>query len=126
MTKGRHKVADLKLKPESYTKPSTLSLAPPLRQVKGREESGEELVTKPASTTATKPNWRAKMLDARAARKANDKLGRLRALKEKSTSKIQRLERELAALEESFSKEQEPMQPTSTSWFAPALSRPLS
>ena len=83
MAKGRHKVADLKLKPESYTKPSTPSLAPPLRQVKGREKSKNELVTKPASTTATKPNWRAKMLDARAARKTNIKLCRLRTQKEK-------------------------------------------
>ena len=66
------------------------------------------------------------MLEARAARKTNVKLRKLRAQKEASTSKLQKLEQALTSLEESFTKNQTPMQKTKTTWFTPALPRPPS
>ena len=93
---------------QSYTKPRLFSLAPPLRQVEGRKESTKLLTPRATGATVASKPWKEQMLNARAARKRKEKLQKLRAQQERSTTEMRKLEGALAALEESLAKKQQP------------------
>ena len=61
------------------------------------------------------------MIEARVYRKRNTRLQKLANQKESLSSKVKLLEKALVSLEESMAEEQQPHQPTATTWYAPAL-----
>ena len=64
------------------------------------------------------------MIRARAQRKRNTKLQKLANQKESGSFKVQLLEKALVLLKESMAEEQQPHQPTATTWYAPTLLQP--
>ena len=124
MTRERHKVADLKIKPVECATPIITSLAPPLREVEERAKTNTNTDPKPRQNEKPPVTWRTKMIEARARRKRNTKLQKLASQKESGSFRMQLLEKALLSLEESMAERQKPHHPTETSWYAPTLPQP--
>ena len=124
MTRERHKVADLKVKPVERAAPTVTSLAPPLREVEERTKSSIIRDPNPHQNTEASATWRADMIRARAQRKRNTRLRKLAHQKESGSLKVQLLEKALFSLEESMAEQQQPHQPTEMTWYAPTLPHP--
>ena len=99
---------------------SLLPVAPPIRQVKGREECGPE---RELVKSKNKSQWRIGMLDARARRKRREKLPRQTAQTvEQSRREVETMEEELRQLNSI-----ESLGPAATpprTWFMPSSPRP--
>ena len=88
MTRERHKVADLKVKPVERAAPTVTSLAPPLREVEERTKSSIIGDPNPHQNTEASATWRADMIRASAQRKRNIRLRKLAHQKESGSLKV--------------------------------------